>query len=369
MTTRVLVFGSFSPPAIPCGITNSVKSLLASRVTETYRLELISTFRDSGASRSIAGRLSYGMYLGMMAATRIVQKRADLVDIHTASGKDFLKHSVILIAAKLVGRPVILRIHGGDFMGSFNRYGHFGKWFIRIILRRSDRVVVLSDGWRRVLETIEPKSRVKVIPNSIDCSHFRKLSYEHRSDALGILLMGNICKQKGHFDLLEAAAILVNKYPQIKIFFAGTDRDAGASAALSNRAAELGISRMIHFLGPIFGKERDQIFTESAIFVLPSHAENMPLSVMEAMAVGLPVVATNVGAIPEMIEDGITGRLVPPGNPARLAEAIAVLLEDTKFRRALGKRAQQMASQSWDKDVIATRTLSQYAELLNGRPA
>jgi glycosyltransferase involved in cell wall biosynthesis len=120
----------------------------------------------------------------------------------------------------------------------------------------------------------------------------------------------------------------------------------------------------VQFLGPVFGAELDEVMARASIFALPSYIENMPVSIMEAMATGLPVIATTVGAIPEMIEDGVTGRLVPPGDVGRLQNALAGLLDDPVERQRLGAAA-RAASVRWDRDTVGAATSAVYAEVIS----
>ena len=112
---------------------------------------------------------------------------------------------------------------------------------------------------------------------------------------------------------------------------------------------------MIEHLGPVSMNQRIKCFADADIFVLPTYAEAMPISVIEAMAAGLAVITTPVGGIPELISDGKDGLLVPPGNVSALAEKIAMLASDTEARERFGARAQVKARQRSDMDDYVRR--------------
>jgi glycosyltransferase involved in cell wall biosynthesis len=361
---RVLVFGSFSPPGIPCGITASVNNFVASPITKSYDLELISTFRNADPSRGLVRRLAFGVELAATSAWCAVIHRADIIDVHTASGRDFLKNAAVILAARSIGRPVVLRIHGGSFDSVYGNAGPWGKKIIRGLLRLANRVVVLSHSWAVVVTRIQPQANVIVIPNSVDCQNLAVTSQRRPKSASAILLLGNLCANKGHFDTLEAAAIIVRSFPECRFLFAGAEREKGALRQLRSLAQVLGIKANVEFLGPIFGDAKTHVLARAGIFALPSHIENMPVSLMEAMAVGLPVIASRVGAIPEMVEDGRTGLLIDAQDIVGLADALLMLLRDSKRRHEMGKAGQKMATKRWDTQVVASTTETMYRGLL-----
>ena len=358
---RVLVYGSFKPAGDPCGISSAVRGLAESSIGERFDLELISTYRPP-RRRDLVTRVLHGISLGLRTARQIWSGRASLVDVHTASGQDFLKHGAIVLAARLVGRPCILRIHGGEFIEQMERRRGLRKKLTGWLLRQSDCVVALSEGWRRALVAVDSRLRVVVIPNSMDGARFGRIMARLDPDRRGLLLLGNLCAAKGHFDLLEAVARLNDE--RIEVLLAGAERVPGTKEKLRELARDLGIEAQVEFLGPIFDSELDATMARTLIMVLPSHAENMPVSVMEAMAAGLPIVATRVGAIPEMIDDQATGRLVSPRSPDELAEALRQLLASPSERESLAAAASQYATSNWDRAVVAERTAHVYAEVL-----
>lgn len=361
---RVLVIGSFAPPDVPCGITSSVNEIARSVLSRTHALDIVTTYRDPHRTRSLLERVRNASVLGAKTAWLILRTNIALVDVHTASGRDFLKHSLIIVMARALGRPSLLRIHGGSFITTFESAGTAKQRLIRAVLRLSERVVALSEGWRLAIERLEPSTRVVVIPNSVDCQHFENVGKGRNPKARGILLLGNLCRAKGHFDLLEAAAALARKNMDFRLLLPGAEREIGVRDALTQRAQELGILDRTSFLGPVCCDERDRTLQQTAVFVLPSYAENMPISIMEALATGLPVVASRVGAIPEMLVDGTTGRLITPGNVEELTAVLGELLDNAVARAAMGKRGQQAIAATCDRNAVGQQTAALYDELI-----
>lgn len=359
---RVLVFGSLRDRGEPCGITNSVYNVVDSELGSHFDIQVISTFRGAG-ERSLAQRMFYGLFLALSTFLRALISRAAIVDINTASDRDLTKHAAVVLAATAAGAKCIIRIHGGGFARYFASYSPTKRRFVRFLLRLADRVVVLSEGWREQVQEMEPKSKLIVIPNSISARDYVAIASQRDYRRQDILLLANLCAEKGHFDALEACVPVFKRYSAVKLIFAGDEREPGARKALAARAEELGLADRVVFAGPVQDDIKLRTFAESGVFILPSHTENMPLSIMEAMSSGLPVVATRVGAIPEMICDGETGLLIEAHDTGALANQILELLDDEDLRRSMGARASAMACDRWNIERAVQLNCSLYDDL------
>lgn len=361
----LLVYGSFQPGDFPCGITSVMRSLVSSHLRDIYDIEVVSTLREADADRGIRERLMFGCGLLLETIHKILRVRPALIEIHTATGRDFFKHSAVLVAARLTRCPSVLRIHGGDFENAYARASLPRRWVTRFILRLPSRVVLLSEGWARAFGGIEPRMKSAVIHNPVSCEEFESLGRD-RPDTQDVLFLANLCEHKGHFDALDAALLVRKSFPGVRFRFAGVERDPGALAELQAHARRLGVEETACFLGAVSGEAKAREITNASILILPSYIEAMPISIMEGMAAALPVVATRVGAIPEMIQDEQTGFLIDPGDPQSLAERIVQLLGDRRLRKEVGERARAFARSHWDKDVVARLSASLFTEISRG---
>lgn len=359
---KVLVYGPFLPPEVACGISSAVRAFAGSRVRDYYAIKLISTFRPH-RNRNLFERLAFGVWLGAKTVLRMARSGAVLADIHAVSDRSLLSHAAVMFGTRLAGRPALLRIHGGDFHRVFEQARGIHRALIRFILRSATRVVVLSEAWRSRVEAIEPRAAVEVIPNSVDCTAFEPLASRPQRECRRILFLANFCERKGHFDALEAVSRLAPQFPDLILALGGEDRDPGTRARIEREAERLGVRRHVEFLGTVSGESKERALRDADVLILPSHSENMPVSVMEGMACALPVVATAVGAVGEMIEDGETGLLIEARNSHALAQCLERLFRDPDLARRLGGTAQCHARATWDADVVAERTLALYAQL------
>jgi glycosyltransferase involved in cell wall biosynthesis len=359
---KLLVFGPFQPPEVACGISSAVRAFAGSRVREAFDVELVSTFRPH-RERRLPERLAYGVWLLARSALRVRRSRAALADVHAVSDRSLLSHAAVLFGARLAGRPALLRIHGGDFDRVFEQASGLHRRLIRFILRAATRVVVLSELWRSRVLAIEPRAAVEVVPNCADCRSLAELSNRPARACRRILFLANFCERKGHFDALEALARLVPRFPDVVLALGGEDRDPGTRARLEREAERLGVRRNLEFLGIVSGAAKAQALQDADILILPSHTENMPVSVIEGMAAGLPVVASRVGAVGEMLRDGDTGFVIEARDVEALAERLGRLLADPELARRLGRSALRHAGATWDADVVAAQNLALYARV------
>lgn len=194
-------------------------------------------------------------------------------------------------------------------------------------------------------DRIDP-TKLLIIPNGLDAARFDRATAKRHtmrqtlgleSGAIGVVVVGNLLPYKGHADLLRALPDIVHAEPTARFFLVGEDRGIGTS--LMRLAEELGVSQHVVFLG----RQEDvaEILAAMDVFVLTSHEEGFSNALLEAMASGLAVVATDVGGNREALEEDNLGILVPSRNPVALATAIKHLLAEGETRLHLGCRAQQ----------------------------
>lgn len=162
---------------------------------------------------------------------------------------------------------------------------------------------------------------------------------------------------------MEALALLKDRYPQLKLAVGGQ----GELAQLKARAAALGVAERIEELGWVTAGRKQDELARAAIFCLPSHAEGLPMALLEAMAAGKAVVSTGVGGIPDALRDGDNGLMVEPGKVDALAAALGKLLGDDGERRRLGARARATIEQEFESGVVIGQISAVYQQLRQQR--
>ncbi len=265
--------------------------------------------------------------------------RPQLVYVHMGSDASLYRESLFVLIGKLFRKPTIVHFHAGDIDNYYPFEPKIGRDFIKSSLRKCDRVIAVSHESARQLQEIDRQLKISVIPNAMDTSAFRERNSTAESsfdDPIRILFVGAIGKLKGEKDLIAALARVRNEIPETLVSILGY----GAEDLAAECTAQ-GIADLIEHLGPVSMDDRIAFYERSDIFVLPTYAEAMPMSVIEAMAAGLPVITTAVGGIPELIEHDIEGLLHEPGDITALALQIKQLANDRTKRNSLGTRARK----------------------------
>jgi sugar transferase (PEP-CTERM/EpsH1 system associated) len=264
------------------------------------------------------------------------------------------------LAAKLAGVPIVIHAERGTIDGRrLHLFVH--RWLLKIV----HQVLSVSEAHRQRLadSTGFPYQKIKPIPNGVDISLFspRPTEKQRIRKNLGLELtpiyigtVANLRPVKNHALLLRVGSRLCRSHDHVRFVFAG---DGPLKEQLVALAEELGISARVRFLGA--RSDIPDVLNALDIFVLPSLSEGMPNAVLEAMACGLPIVATRVGGIPELIEDGNTGLLVPSEGERQLETILGNLLCCDAKRRALGEKGRQRVLQCFRLE----RMVNEYQEL------
>jgi glycosyltransferase involved in cell wall biosynthesis len=222
---------------------------------------------------------------------------------------------------------------------------------------------VLNDVVRR--DRIDPH-KIVLIYNAVDATPYesarqsrekmrRKLGLKPEEKA--VIVMANLIPYKGHSDLLSASALALREVPEMRVLAVGEDRGIGPD--LVRQASELGIRGVVKFLGQRW--DAPELLVGSDLSVLASHEEGFSNVILESMAAGLPVVATDVGGNGEAIVDGETGWLVPPRNPQALAARIVDLLKDPPRARQWGERGRRRVTELFTVNKMVEEHVELYS--------
>ena len=281
-------------------------------------------------------------------AAWVARRRPEVVHIKSSSGVNFVQSAVFVALSRALGRRTLLQLHSGDFDTWYRRQGVTGRWALRRALRSASELLVLSEYWRDRLQPLAGDTAVHVVPNGVEIpASF--VARRGTGGPLRVLTVAAVSRHKGHFEILEAADRLRDR--PVEFLLAGPIADD----EVVQRAHAPRLASNVAFLGSVGPREKWDLLAESDVFLLPSHAEGMPNAVLEAMGAGLPVIATPVGAIPEMLGEGRGGRLVPVGDAAGLAEALRELQANPKLRHTMGEWNRARVEACYRMDRVLAR--------------
>ncbi|HML54235.1 MAG TPA: glycosyltransferase family 4 protein [Solidesulfovibrio magneticus] len=256
---------------------------------------------------------------------------------------------------QLCGVPYIVSLRGGDVPGflPYNLAGYHKVTgpLIRFLWRGAAHVVANSQGLAALARQSAGQMPIRMIPNGVDTARFTPAEHREHRGPVQLVFVGRVVHQKGLDVLLSALSRLPAEADyELTIVGDGPLRDA-----LTKQAASLGVLARLRFAGWAGREEMPDLLRRADLFVFPSRDEGMPNAVLEAMAAGLPVVATRISGNEEVVADGETGLLVPPDDPDALAGALAGFLADAALRRRMGAAGRERVCREYSWRSVAER--------------
>ena len=281
-------------------------------------------------------------------------------------------HSTWKGEAEAIRNEPYSRLNSNErFMVSFNR---FLKFFEEKTIEHSNKIIAVSDFTRRELLNYYnvKEDKICVIHNGVDIHKFsppenkkkvkQKLGFKTKD--VNILSVGRLYARKGLFTLIESMSMVAKKFSNVKLIISGKG-ESGELKKLVNYAEKLDVKEKIIFTGYFPDAELPSLYQAADIFAFSTFYENLPFAVLEALSSRLPVVTTRVGGIPEMIDDGKNGFLVPPANSIELARKILYLIENPNKASEMAHQARKTIQEKFDWQLIVKKVLRVYKETLN----
>jgi glycosyltransferase involved in cell wall biosynthesis len=345
---RILMVGPVPPPY--GGIASVIDDIVCSELSADYSFHVFP--RTAGfppGYRGFLGRNIFRFRRFMRFFKEVNAGSYELVHIHSAD-PSFPGTLIFMILAQLARTKVVLHMHGTDWDDFYERASPITQLSIRWGLLLPDRVAVLYTLWADRIRQLVPKADVCVVGNLVrrqeppDASVIRAmrerlgLEREH----FVVLTVGSVGWRKGSFEILKAVPQIVSEDDVVRFVLVGGEEASGQAASLRSVVERQGLGKWVIFTGET-ERENIPVFMGLAdMFLLPSFIEGMPISIIEAMQWGVPVIATRVAAIPDMIEDGVSGLLIHPGKPDEIASAVLRVRRDSTLRQQLSRSGKKV---------------------------
>jgi len=292
--------------------------------------------------------------------TRIVERvRPDIVHAHNLY---FQLTMIAPLIKRLIHVPLVTTLHLPKMM--YNRFlldsliSIYQRVVGDLIIRSSDRLIAVGQSVMKhaIADLGASSSKIAIIPNGVDTTVY--LPSDPKGKDIIVTFIGRLIGNKGPHFLVEAASDVLKDFPEVRFYIIG---DGPLKDELIKKVTFLKMKDRFHFFGSV--PDVLPFLRETTVFVRPSLTEGMSLTVLEAMACGLPVVVSNVEGNAEIVENRVNGYLVTPANSKALAEAIIFLLSNPGSASAIGKNARKTAERFYDWERIAEQTLKVYASL------
>jgi len=267
-----------------------------------------------------------------------------------------------LLIRTLLRKPVVVSGRGSDIYLASG----FDKFIYKLTLARVDAVTAQTNDMKGAIQRLCPRD-IFIIPNGVDIDRFSRISKEKAQTELNmkgnekiLLFVGRLNLIKGVRYLIEAADIIKQKCENARLLIVG---DGEERQNLEELARKLNLSQYISFIGQVPHETVAEYMAASDLFILPSLSEGFPVTILEAMAAGLPIVTTGVRGMPEIVKEGENGFLVEPQNPKQIAEKALLLLEDDELRLKIsGNNREKTKRYSWEN--VALNLEEVYTKLL-----
>ncbi len=323
------------------GMATVVQQILSLDFNGKYKTQLYpATFATSDRQLTWMRVLRHINHARALRAT-IRRTGAKIVHIHTCSGFSFYRSALDMRVAQRSGCNVILHIHGAAFDEFHENEPKWRKRWVSRVLTRADCVIGLSASWEAKLRAVAPNANIAVLENAVEIP-----AKPSRGSGTGVCRFAFLARMdtwKGIADVLDAGEILRDGGVRFGLTLAGPSGSAGDEVTLPAEIRRRGLSDLVEYVGPLQGDAKTNLLATTDVYIQPSHHEGMPIALLEAIAYGLPVVATRVGAVPEVIEDRVQGRVVPSHAPQRLAGAMRELADHAHDRFRMGRAARSLA--------------------------
>ena len=344
------------------GVSTHLNLLMDSLLGEDFELvhfQVGSEGRNEGAAARILRLLSSPF---LLAAT-IVFRHVSIVHINTSlNPRAYWRDLVYLGVAKMLGARVVYQVHGGALPHQFFANSKFLTGFLRRTLRAPHLVVVLAQIELEAYREFVPEQDVVALPNGVDCRPFAGVPTvrSNPDDPLRLVYIGRVAREKGLYETLQGLRLAHELGVDARLVIAGNGAE---ETRLRRYAQALGVAPRVCFVGSVFGADKVKLLAGADVMILPSYSEGLPYALLEAMAAAVPVIATPVGAIPDVVTDGIHGFIVPPRDGKAIAEALAVLAGDRERLSWMSRACRRRIQAAFSIERLAQELALHYARL------
>ena len=381
--TKVMFVGPYPPPF--AGPEVAMKTILDSPISEKYKIVFLNTNVRKNNSRK--GRVDVTSVIAFFRfivclSWKLLRYKPRIVYHFVAANRIgwFGRDIWCIIISKIYGSHVISHMRAGHFHTTLQRFNKFEQMIIRKVCSNISIGFVQANCLKNQFFDLIENKKIKTLYNAIDTTIYKNenlLNYETNL----VLFLGHLAHVKGYCDILKAIPEVVRKKPEVRFYFAGEIIKKSFNVTVNQTTGKLikqedpqkcyqeniknKFDKNYRYLGVIGQEEKLKILKKCNMLVLPSYSEGFSMSVLEAMAMGKPVICTPVGALSEVIKNGVNGLIVQPGNIHDIRDAILTLLSDKIIRCKIAETNYKYVRKQFTEKIIAEKLSNHFESILS----
>ncbi len=305
------------------------------QVVHTYQKEVFEDFKFIVNSSQKGKFVNFFLLLWSFMKTAcllVFDRKIKIVHIHSASYLSFKRSALWVYLSKLFNKKVILHLHGGEFKLFYAQ----NKDYVKRIFLKCDQIICLSEEWQAFFELELALDNVCIIPNVVTSPQ----KIEQRKDTtLHLLFLGLINPQKGIFDLLD---VLMEHKGLLKgrcLLHVGGN---GQVQEFKAQVQAYELEDLVIYEGFVSGERKVELLNQADLYILPSYAEGLPISILEAMSYAKPILSTRVGGVPQVVQDGLNGYLFEAGDCKALSRLLLKIIDNPSNLESMGLESERL---------------------------
>src|SRR3989344_963064 len=336
---NILLIGPAKLSGCPVGgMVSYIETILKSNLAKDYNFLLLNTSKQLSVSNNFFLNILNSLKKITKLFYLLSVKNIDIVHINSSSYLGFFEKQLFALISKLYRKKVVFQIHGGKFNEFYNSSSKISKLAIRTLFKSNDKIIVVGRYWFNFLSKIVNTNKLEIVYNSVDPNKFKCSRKGRKRKNINVLSVGCLSKEKGTFDIINAIPIVIASKKNVSFNFIGRFENETVKKKLEYECQKSNIKKFVFLKGEIEHNKIKKEYCNSDIFILPSYYESFSLVLLEAMASGLPIITTNISALPELIKDNENGFLIEKGDYKKLAGYILELVNNKNLRNFMARK-------------------------------
>ena len=334
-----------SSHSVKGGITTVINQLLGFELNSEFEYKFLPTYFDKNKLTMLC---SFIVAL-CKEIVYILLWKPTMLHVHMSYKGSFTRKKIVCRIAWFFGLPTILHLHGSEFEAWYKNCSDNKQKKIRTFLLKQKCVIVLGTEWENILKKIDKDINIKVIHNSVEIPYERA---NWNTEQINVLFLAVLLERKGIYDLINTVNLMLEKYPELINKFRFTIAGTGPEEAKAKKiVTEKGLSKYIKFYGWVDKINKKNLILEHQLGWLPSYNEGLPMTILECMSYGVPMLTTPVGSIPSVIKNGKNGLLAKSGDCVGMLEQL-VRINDIETWSKLSDNARLTIKENFNQEVV-----------------